>query len=227
MGCAVACVASCSGSPTRRRSRSSRSRASRGRAATIAAKSWRPWRARRPHLPVRGLRWASASAGARPARHRRVRGARRKLYPAGHYFLRSQEEGWMNPWSNFPRIHPVESRLEPVLPVPPAYVILRRRAAWPRLPGPDQRVGVGMCVPPDRVRKLLHHRMLMASVSSYTDQFIEALLAVDRVVAREILGTASSRRRVSTRSFPLSSLQRSSGSVIIGPPAGLRSPRFI
>ena len=45
-----------------------------------------------------------------------------ETYPAGHYFLRVPA-GWMNPWSNFPRIHPVESRIEPSLADPPAYLI--------------------------------------------------------------------------------------------------------
>jgi hypothetical protein len=43
-------------------------------------------------------------------------------YPAGHYLLR-QEGGWMNSWSNSPRIHPIEARVEPELPGPALYVL--------------------------------------------------------------------------------------------------------
>jgi hypothetical protein len=50
-------------------------------------------------------------------------------YPAGHYLLRT-ERGWMNSWSNFPNMIPVESSFVPELPGRPAYW-LRERAITP------------------------------------------------------------------------------------------------
>ncbi len=44
-------------------------------------------------------------------------------YPLGHYLLRSAS-GWMNPWSNFPQMIPVEASLEVELPSPPEFVII-------------------------------------------------------------------------------------------------------
>jgi hypothetical protein len=43
-------------------------------------------------------------------------------YPAGHYLLRA-EQGWMNPWSNFPEMIEVKARFETELPGQIAYVI--------------------------------------------------------------------------------------------------------
>ena len=34
-----------------------------------------------------------------------------KTYPAGHFFLRA-ETGWMNPWSNYPQMIPVETSIQ-------------------------------------------------------------------------------------------------------------------
>jgi hypothetical protein len=44
-------------------------------------------------------------------------------YPAGHYLLRS-EQGWMNPWFNFPKMIDAKARFEAELPGQIAYVII-------------------------------------------------------------------------------------------------------
>lgn len=43
-------------------------------------------------------------------------------YPLGHYLLRTGS-GWMNPWSNFPRMVPVTAAIEPWLPGAAEYVL--------------------------------------------------------------------------------------------------------
>ena len=40
---------------------------------------------------------------------------RSKKYPEGHYLVRTQE-GWMNPWINFPHITPAQSGFQKKLP---------------------------------------------------------------------------------------------------------------
>ena len=47
---------------------------------------------------------------------------RSRRYPAGHYLIRT-ERGWMNPWTNFPCIHPVESGFQKRLPGRALYAI--------------------------------------------------------------------------------------------------------
>ncbi len=37
---------------------------------------------------------------------------RSSKYPAGHYVARTKEGCWMNPWANFPVIHPVKGQLQ-------------------------------------------------------------------------------------------------------------------
>ncbi len=51
---------------------------------------------------------------------------RNSKYIAGHYLLRL-EKGWMNPWSNFPHMMPVESAIELNLPGPISYVIYEKK----------------------------------------------------------------------------------------------------
>lgn len=43
-------------------------------------------------------------------------------YPSGHFLLRVNN-GWMNPWSNFPQMIPIKSTIEQKLPGPVSYVI--------------------------------------------------------------------------------------------------------
>jgi len=43
-------------------------------------------------------------------------------YPQGHYLIRA-EQGWMNPWSNFPEIAPARSAFVPRLPGVPIYAV--------------------------------------------------------------------------------------------------------
>ncbi len=43
-------------------------------------------------------------------------------YPHGHFLLRTQE-GWMNPWSNFPQMIPVESAIQEKIGSALAYVV--------------------------------------------------------------------------------------------------------
>lgn len=43
-------------------------------------------------------------------------------YPAGHFMLRL-ENGWMNPWANFPQMIPVESKVEKKLPGDISYIV--------------------------------------------------------------------------------------------------------
>jgi hypothetical protein len=43
-------------------------------------------------------------------------------FPAGHFLLRT-EDGWMNPWSNYPLMKPVESAIENKLPGPVSYLV--------------------------------------------------------------------------------------------------------
>ena len=43
-------------------------------------------------------------------------------YPAGHFFVKT-ENGWMNPWSNFPQMNPVKSDFQKSLPFRISYVI--------------------------------------------------------------------------------------------------------
>lgn len=67
-----------------------------------------------------GLRYSyERFAGAHP-RHQSLLGKAGTIafheccqtYPFGHFFIRARK-GWMNPWSNYPRMVPVESRIEP------------------------------------------------------------------------------------------------------------------
>jgi len=43
-------------------------------------------------------------------------------YPLGHYLVRGVC-GWMNPWMNYPRIHPVRAGFEATLPGEPNYIL--------------------------------------------------------------------------------------------------------
>lgn len=45
-----------------------------------------------------------------------------KRYPAGHYLLKT-EQGWMNPWKNYPNIHPAEAGFEDELPGEAEWII--------------------------------------------------------------------------------------------------------
>ena len=48
--------------------------------------------------------------------------ARSKLYRAGHYLVRL-EQGYMNPWLNFPKVNPAKAGIVKRLPGKPAYVV--------------------------------------------------------------------------------------------------------
>lgn len=43
-------------------------------------------------------------------------------YPSGHFLARG-ERGWMNPWSTFPHMIPVEAEFQVTLPGPIGYVL--------------------------------------------------------------------------------------------------------
>ncbi len=43
-------------------------------------------------------------------------------YPSGHFLLRV-EEGWMNPWANFPQMIPVKAAIEAALPGKHSYIL--------------------------------------------------------------------------------------------------------
>jgi hypothetical protein len=45
-----------------------------------------------------------------------------KKYPAGHYLLRTQN-GWMNPWSNFPQMSDAQSEVCRMLPGKATYLL--------------------------------------------------------------------------------------------------------
>jgi hypothetical protein len=51
-----------------------------------------------------------------------------KAYPSGHYLVRS-ENGWMNSWSNFPKMGAIDANFQEALPARVAYVIYPRRLA--------------------------------------------------------------------------------------------------
>ncbi len=48
-----------------------------------------------------------------------------EAYPAGHYLVR-MENGWINPWVNFPEINPARSGIVEKLPARPIYVIFSK-----------------------------------------------------------------------------------------------------
>jgi hypothetical protein len=48
-----------------------------------------------------------------------------KEFPVGHYVIRARAgySGWMNPWSNFPQMIPIESGFQEAISGHPAYVV--------------------------------------------------------------------------------------------------------
>ncbi len=49
---------------------------------------------------------------------------RSEKYPAGHYLIRTSEKTWMNPWSNFPVIYPLEGTFQKRLPGVVGYIMI-------------------------------------------------------------------------------------------------------
>ncbi len=47
-------------------------------------------------------------------------------YPMGHFLLR-KKTGWMNPWSNFPQMIPVEAAIQEDLPGEISYLIFSKQ----------------------------------------------------------------------------------------------------
>ncbi len=47
------------------------------------------------------------------------------IYTSGHYLLKL-EDGWMNPWANFPNMIPVKYAIEETLPGDVSYLIYLR-----------------------------------------------------------------------------------------------------
>lgn len=47
-----------------------------------------------------------------------------EAYPGGHFFARDKQ-GWMNPWTTFPRMNPVEAGVQLSLPGPISYIIYK------------------------------------------------------------------------------------------------------
>ncbi|MCF7806272.1 MAG: hypothetical protein K9M07_05425 [Simkaniaceae bacterium] len=49
---------------------------------------------------------------------------RSEKYPAGHYLIKTENGMWMNPWSNFPVIHPLEGAFQKRLPGEIGYIMI-------------------------------------------------------------------------------------------------------
>lgn len=49
---------------------------------------------------------------------------RSENYPAGHYLIKTENGTWMNPWSNFPTIYPLEGSFQKNLKDPVGYILI-------------------------------------------------------------------------------------------------------